>query len=113
MSSRLAAQTLTELGSTLLYVLAAADLVRAAALLLAVSGVAAAVSFLNANQRPQKRWFEARAKAENLRSLYFLFLARQSPFNYPDPGDRVLMLRRKVLDVLRGQERPRTQPQGR
>ena len=79
----------------------------------AVSGLAAAVSFLNANQRPQKRWFEARAKAENLRSLYFLFLARQSPFNYPDPGDRVLMLRRKVLDVLRGQERPRTQPQGR
>ena len=79
----------------------------------AVSGLAAAVSFLNANQRPQKHWFEARAKAENLRSLYFLFLARQSPFNYPDPGDRVQMLRQKVLDVLRGQERPRTQPQGR
>ena len=75
----------------------------------AISGGAAAVSFLNANQRPQKRWFEARAKAENLRSLYFLFLARQSPFNYPDPGDRVQMLRQKVLDVLRGQERPQTQ----
>ncbi len=79
----------------------------------AVSGLAAAVSFLNANQRPQKHWFEARAKAENLRSLYFLFLARQSPFNYPDAGDRVQMLRQKVLDVLRGQERPQTQPQGR
>ncbi len=79
----------------------------------ALSGLAAAVSFLNANQRPQKHWFEARAKAENLRSLYFLFLARQSPFNYPDPGDRVQILRQKVLDVLRGQERPQTQTQGR
>ncbi len=75
----------------------------------AVSGLAAAVSFLNANQRPQKHWFEARAKAENLRSLYFLFLARQSPFNYPDAGDRVQVLRQKVVDVLRGQERQQPQ----
>ncbi len=76
----------------------------------AVSGLAAAISFLNSNQRPQERWFEARAKAENLRSLYFLFLARQSPFNYPNPADRVQMLREKVVDVLRGQERPQPKP---
>lgn len=64
------------------------------------SGLAATVSFLDANQTPQNRWFKARAQAESLRSLYFLFLARQNPFNLPSPRARVQELRRAVIDVL-------------
>lgn len=65
-----------------------------------VSGLAATVSFLDANQTPQNRWFNARAQAESLRSLYFLFLARQAPFNLANPRDRVQEMRRAVIDVL-------------
>ncbi len=65
-----------------------------------LSGMAATVSFLDANQTPQNRWFKARAQAESLRSLYFLFLARQNPFDLPDARSRVQELRRAVLDVL-------------
>lgn len=89
-----------------------------------VSGIAATVSFLDANQTPQSRWFKARAQAESLRSLYFLFLARQNPFNLLDPRDRLQELRRRVLEVLTdkpsadpsarvtpaGSPRPSTQP---
>ena len=53
-----------------------------------VSGVAAAVSFLDANQTPQRRWFRARAQAESLRSLYFLFIARQPRSTRPRRGSR-------------------------
>lgn len=67
-----------------------------------ISGVAAAVSFLDANETPQKRWFKARAQAEALRSTYFLFLARQTPFDRLNAGDRVQIMRTKVLEVLRG-----------
>jgi hypothetical protein len=66
-----------------------------------ISGIAAAVSFLDANQTPQKRWFKARAQAESLRSLYFLFLARAMPFDTPTSGERVHRMRQKVIDVLR------------
>jgi hypothetical protein len=66
-----------------------------------VSGVAAAVSYLDANQTPQKRWFRARAQAEALRSLYFLYLARQQPFNTRSTGDRVQVMRQRVIEVLR------------
>jgi hypothetical protein len=66
-----------------------------------ISGIAAAVSFLDANQTPQKRWFKARAQAESLRSLYFLFLARARPFDVPASGERVHRIRQKVIDVLR------------
>ena len=65
-----------------------------------ISGMEATVSFLDANQTPQSRWFKARAQAESLRSLYFLFLARQNPFNLTDARSRVQRLRRKVIDVL-------------
>lgn len=65
-----------------------------------ISGMAATVSFLDANQTPQARWFKARAQAESLRSLYFLFIARQNPFNLETSRARVQKLRRKVIDVL-------------
>lgn len=65
-----------------------------------VSGVAAAVSFLDANQTPQRRWFRARAQAESLRSLYFLFIARQPPFDTPSTRDRVQLMRQRVVEVL-------------
>jgi hypothetical protein len=66
-----------------------------------ISGIAAAVSFLDANQTPQKRWYKARAQAEALRSLYFLFLARQRPFDSPNERDRVQKMRYRVIEVLR------------
>lgn len=65
-----------------------------------VSGIAAAVSYLDANQTPQRRWFQARAQAESLRSLYFLFIARQPPFDTPSVRERVEIMRQKVVDVL-------------
>jgi len=66
-----------------------------------ISGIAAAVSFLDANQTPQRRWYKARAQAEALRSLYFLFLARQKPFDIPNERERVQKMRQKVIEVLR------------
>ena len=69
-----------------------------------ISGVAAAVSYLSANQTPQQRWFKRRSQVEGLRSLYFLFLARARPFDAPDNGERVRQLRLKVLDILRDQK---------
>jgi hypothetical protein len=66
-----------------------------------ISGIAAGVSFLDANQTPQKRWYKARAQAEALRSLYFLFLARQTPFDISNGRDRVQRMRYKVIEVLR------------
>lgn len=67
-----------------------------------ISGIAAAVSFLDANETPQKRWFKARAQAEALRSIYFLYLARQKPFDTLNTGDRVQIMRRRVIEILRG-----------
>lgn len=82
-----------------------------------ISGVAAMVSFLDANQTPQDRWFKARARAETLRSMYFLFLARQNPFNLTGARDRVSELRKKVIDVLTDtpgmEQRPSTGTTGR
>jgi hypothetical protein len=66
-----------------------------------VSGIAASVSFLDANQTPQKRWYKARVQAEMLRSMYFLFLARQAPFNVPGQRERVQRMREKVIEILR------------
>jgi len=66
-----------------------------------ISGIAAAVSFLDANQTPQKRWYKARVQAETLRSMYFLFLARQAPFDSPNQRERVQRMREKVIEVLR------------
>jgi hypothetical protein len=91
-----------------------------------ISGIAAAVSFLDANQTPQRRWFKARAQAENLRSLYFLFLARAKPFDLTEDRERVHRMRQKVIDVLRetpssptklaptagAAEKPRSRPEG-
>jgi hypothetical protein len=65
-----------------------------------VSAVAAAVSYLDANQTPQRRWFQARAQAESLRSLYFLFIARQPPFDTPSTRERVETMRQRVVEVL-------------
>jgi hypothetical protein len=59
------------------------------------------VSFLETKQNPYWKWFESRHRAEGLRSLYFLYLARQKPFNIPDDQKRVRHLRRMVLNVLR------------
>lgn len=67
-----------------------------------VSALAAGVSYLGANERPQQKWFNARTKTENLRSLYFLFLARQTPFAIENMGERVRQLQLKVLEVLEG-----------
>jgi hypothetical protein len=75
-----------------------------------ISGIAAAVSFLDANQTPQKRWFKARAQAESLRSLYFLFLARARPFDTPTSRERVHRMRQKVIDVLREASSTPTRP---
>jgi hypothetical protein len=66
-----------------------------------IGGLAATISFLGANQSPQDRWFKARSQAESLRSLYFLYLARQIPFNMQEPSVRLDMLRFKVVDVLK------------
>ena len=66
-----------------------------------ISGIATAVSFLDANQTPQKRWFKARAQAAGLRSLYFLYIARQKPFDIVSDRERVHKMRETVLDVLR------------
>jgi hypothetical protein len=65
-----------------------------------ISGVAAGVSFLDANQVPQKRWFKARAQAEALRSLYYIYISRQKPFEIITSRDRVHKMREKVLDIL-------------
>lgn len=67
-----------------------------------ISGAAAAVSFLGANEAPQRHWFRTRTQAESLRSLYFLYLARRPPFNIEDDAQRVQALRVKVLEVMRG-----------
>jgi hypothetical protein len=75
----------------------------------AISGIATAVAYLDANQSPLKRWFQARAQAENLRSLYFLYLARQQPFNIEKDRGRVHKLRQQVLEVL--QEATQRRPQ--
>ncbi len=72
-----------------------------AAFTVVVSGIAAMVSFLNANQVPQQNWFKTRAKAESLRSLYFTFIARRPPFNAPTGRERSRLLGQAVLDVLR------------
>ena len=69
------------------------------------SAMAAVVSFLQANEAPHRNWFKARAEAESLRSLYFLFLARQTPFDLANTGERVEALRHKVVDVLKGTRR--------
>jgi hypothetical protein len=69
------------------------------------SAVAAIVSFLQANETPHRRWFKARTEAESLRSLYFLYLARQNPFNIANTKERVEMLRVKVLEILMGTRR--------
>ena len=74
-----------------------------------ISGIAAAVSFLDANQTPQKRWYKARVQAETLRSMYFLFLARQAPFDSPNQRERVQRMREKVIEVLR-ETRPLEKP---
>jgi len=67
-----------------------------------VSALAAGVSYLGANEGPQQKWFNARTKTENLRSLYFLFLARQTPFTIENTSERVRQLQLKVLEVLEG-----------
>lgn len=74
-----------------------------------VSGIAASVSFLDANQTPQKRWYKARVQAEMLRSMYFLFLARQAPFNVPSQRERVQRMREKVIEILRETRLPERQ----
>lgn len=71
-----------------------------AGLTVAVSGIAAMVSFLNANQAPQQNWFKARAKAESLRSLYFTFMARRPPFAADTGRERSRFLGQAVLDIL-------------
>jgi hypothetical protein len=76
-----------------------------------VSGIAASVSFLDANQTPQKRWYKARVQAEMLRSMYFLFLARQAPFNVPSQRERVQRMREKVIEILRETRLPERQPE--
>ncbi|RPI98687.1 MAG: DUF4231 domain-containing protein [Chloroflexi bacterium] len=74
-----------------------------------ISGIATAVSFLDTNQTPQKRWFRARTQSESLRSMYFLFLARSKPFDSASTRERVTVLRQRVIDVLR--ETPSTAAQ--
>ncbi|GAB4419798.1 MAG: hypothetical protein Kow00106_16150 [Anaerolineae bacterium] len=76
-----------------------------------VSGIAASVSFLDANQTPQKRWYKARVQAEMLRSMYFLFLARQAPFNVPSQRERVHRMREKVIEILRETRLSERQPE--
>jgi hypothetical protein len=71
-----------------------------------ISGVATAVAFLGANTSPQKRWFKARAQAESLRSLYFLYLAHQPPFDIPDSKKRLEEMRVKTLDVFKQSKGP-------
>ncbi len=66
------------------------------------SALAAGVSYLGANETPQQKWFNARIKTENLRSTYFLFLARQTPFAIDNTAERVRQLQLKTLEVLEG-----------
>jgi len=86
-----------------------------------ISGLTAAVATMSAGLTPRKRWFMARAKAERLRSFYFLFLAQQGRFAVADEEvlkegetslaaeelkerkdeERVTRLRRAVLEVLK------------
>ena len=108
MSSRLAAQTLTELGSTLLYVLAAADLVRAAVLLLAVSGVAALTQVLPP-PFPSLAWplLAALGAAMAAAAAYSLYIARAASRLHRAVGEGRLgcgearrLLRAAALDML-------------
>jgi hypothetical protein len=66
-----------------------------------IGATTGSISFLETRQSPQKRWFQSRSKAERLRSLYFLFLARQNPLNINDAKARIKELRRLVLATLR------------
>jgi hypothetical protein len=65
------------------------------------SGFTTTVSILSATQSPQENWFKARTKAESLRSLYYLYLARRDPFNDRTHTQRTRELDRRVLDVLK------------
>ncbi|MBN1680031.1 MAG: DUF4231 domain-containing protein [Anaerolineae bacterium] len=66
-----------------------------------IGAATGSVSFLQTNQVPQKQWFQARNAAERMRTLYFLYIARQSPFDIADDQERVQHLRRMTLRVLR------------
>jgi len=95
--------TLLGASSVLLYQRAATDSVTngfgiAATVIGALTGT---ISFLETRQSPQRRWFQARTKAERLRSLYFLFLARQKPFDQADAKQRLKDLRVMILNILK------------
>jgi hypothetical protein len=69
---------------------------------LAVLGAALAFTTrLTGEQGLQARYLSARLKAERLRGLYFRYLSRTFPY---EGEDRVLTLRRAVLDIGRGKE---------
>lgn len=66
-----------------------------------IGATTGSISFLETRQSPQRRWFQARTKAERLRSLYFLFLARQKPFDKADAKLRLKDMRVMVLNILK------------
>ncbi len=64
----------------------------------AISGLTAAVTVLNDQNSPQRRWAKSRRLAEELRMTYFRYLAHLPPF---DRIDRNQQLRSHVVGVRR------------
>jgi hypothetical protein len=62
----------------------------------AVGGLTAFVTALSNRNEPQKRWAKSRRLAEELRMIYFQYLAHLDPFHEPD---RVQRLREQVIDI--------------
>jgi hypothetical protein len=62
----------------------------------AVGALTAFVTALSNRNEPQKRWAKNRRLAEELRMLYFQYLAHLEPFHEPD---RVQKLRENVIDI--------------
>lgn len=67
-----------------------------------VSAITSYFTILSNQGEPRKRWASYRRLAEELRMLYYKFLARMEPYNREN---RVEMLRRRVIEI-REQEQP-------
>jgi hypothetical protein len=61
-----------------------------------VSAITSYFTLLSNQGEPRKRWASYRRLAEELRMLYFKFLARLDPYDKPN---RVEVLRRRVIEI--------------
>jgi ABC-type multidrug transport system fused ATPase/permease subunit len=56
-------------------------------------------------ERPQRKWFERRRVAEQLRKHYFIYLAHMSPYD----GENHVFVLKKMVDAIRLQQNTRVQ----